>query len=184
MVTIPMLWAPILIATVLVFVASALIWMVLPIHKGDYRGLPNEAAAADALRGAQPGEYMLPHAPDRSAMKDPAHLERLERGPVALVRLMRPGRFNMGRTLVQWFVFVLVISIFVAYLASRTLPPGTDYLQVFRVTGVTALLAYSAAVIPGAIWFGRPWGNVLRDVFDGIVYGLLTAGVFGWLWPS
>lgn len=183
MVTIPMLWAPILIATVLVFVASAVIWMALPIHKGDYRGVPNEAAAADALRGAEPGEYMLPHAPDRSAMKDPAHLERLERGPVAVIRILPPGRFNMGRNLTTWFVYVVVISIFVAYLASRTLPPGTDYLQVFRIVGTAAVLAYSAAIVPGAIWFGRPWRNVWKDVFDGLVYGLLTAGVFGWLWP-
>jgi hypothetical protein len=185
MVTIPMLWAPILIATVLVFVASALIWMVLPIHKGDYRGLPDEASVAEALRrqGAEPGQYMIPHASDRSAMKDPAHLEKMERGPVAMLTLMRPERPAMGKSLATWFVFVLVITTVVAYLASRTLPAGAEYLQVFRVTGTTAVLAYAAAVIPGGIWFGRPWSNVWKDVFDGVVYGLLTAGTFGWLWP-
>jgi len=24
----------------------------------------------------------------------------------------------------------------------------------------------------------------MKHAFDGLVYGLLTAGVFGWLWPS
>ena len=25
---------------------------------------------------------------------------------------------------------------------------------------------------------------VVRSMFDGLIYGLLTAGVFGWLWPQ
>jgi hypothetical protein len=30
---------------------------------------------------------------------------------------------------------------------------------------------------------GMPWSHVPGRVFDGVVYALLTAGVFGWLWP-
>jgi hypothetical protein len=185
MVTIPMLWAPILISTVLVFVASFLIWTVLHVHKSDYRGLPEEASVAEALRrqGAVPGQYVIPYTSDRAAMKDPEFVRRMEQGPVGFLTLARPGPPRMGKSLLCWFIYVLAISVFVAYLASRTLPPGAEYLRVFRVAGTVAVLAYSAAVIPTGIWFSRPWRNVWKDVIDGVIYGLLTAGTFGWLWP-
>ena len=90
----------------------------------------------------------------------------------------------MGKNMALTFVFYLVISAIVAYVASRTLAPGSDYLAVFRVIGTVAWLAYGAAVIQDAIWFGRPWSSVIKSVFDALVYALLTAGVFGWLWGS
>jgi hypothetical protein len=31
---------------------------------------------------------------------------------------------------------------------------------------------------------GRNWGTTIRHVADGLVYALLTAGTFGWLWPD
>ncbi len=68
-------------------------------------------------------------------------------------------------------------------MAGRTLAPGTDYLTIFRVTGAVAWMAYGFAVIQDAIWFGRPWSSVIKTLFDAFVYALLTAGVFGWLWP-
>ncbi|MBA2565510.1 MAG: hypothetical protein H0V09_08835 [Gemmatimonadetes bacterium] len=185
MVTIPMLWAPIVLSTVLVFLASFLIWSVLPWHKGDYRGLPDEEAVAELLRrqDVAPGQYSIPYAGSQAAMKDPEFVKRMEQGPVGFLTLTPPRAPGMGRSLGQWAAYVLLISLFVAYLASRTLAPDADYLRVFRVAGTVAVLAYSAAVIPSGIWFGRPWGNVWKDVLDGVVYGLLTAGTFGWLWP-
>lgn len=183
--TIPMLWAPILVSAVLVFVASFLIWTVLHVHRGDYRGLPDEGSVAEALRrqSAAPGQYIIPYAADRAMMKDPEYVTRMEQGPVGFVTLTTPGSPRMGKNLARWFMYVLAISVFVAYLASRTIPPGASYLHVFRVVGTAAILGYSAAVIPSGIWFGRPWTNVWKDVIDGVVYGLLTAAAFGWLWP-
>jgi hypothetical protein len=180
-----MLVVPILLAAVLVFVASALIWMVLPIHKKDFAGLPDEAAVAAALRrsGVGPGQYHIPHVDDPKRMKDPEFVQRMERGPVGSLILVKPGPFSMGKNLALWFLYVLGVNVFVAYLASHTLPSGTEYLEVFRVVGTAAILAHAAAVIPQAIWFWRPWGFVWKQVFDGVVYGLLTAGTFGWLWP-
>ncbi len=72
----------------------------------------------------------------------------------------------------------------VGYVGYATIPPGLEYLHVFRVLGTTAFLAYSAAVIPGAIWFGYTWSSTWKSVIDGLVYGLLTGGVFGGLWPG
>ncbi len=185
MVTLSMLWAPILLASVIVFVASFLIWMVLQFHRHDYRALPDEASVAAALRrqGARPGQYVIPCSENPGRMKDPEFLKRMEEGPVGFLILGKPGPVRMRKNLTFWFLFILVVSIFVAYLASRTLPPGTEYLEVFRVAGTTAILAYAAGVIPGGIWLSRPWKTVWKDVLDGVIYGLLTAGTFGWLWP-
>ena len=44
------LWVPILLSAVIVFIASAIIHMVLPWHKGDYLALPNEDQIMSALR--------------------------------------------------------------------------------------------------------------------------------------
>jgi hypothetical protein len=74
-------------------------------------------------------------------------------------------------------------SFMVAYIAAHTRPAGAPYLSVFRVVGSVAALAYAAAPVPGATWFSRSWGSTTREHFDGLVFGLVTAGIFGWLWP-
>jgi hypothetical protein len=89
----------------------------------------------------------------------------------------------MGPSLAQWFVFSLVISALIAYAAAHALEPGTPYLEVFRVVGTIAWLGYAGAAAPASIWMGRPWSITLKEVFDGLLYGLVTAGMFGWLWP-
>ena len=52
MVTIPELWIPILLAAVLVFVASSIIHMFLGYHAGDLQEVPSEARVRKALREA------------------------------------------------------------------------------------------------------------------------------------
>jgi len=63
------------------------------------------------------------------------------------------------------------------------LPVGTSYLMVFHTVGLTAFLAYAAGQLPAAIWMGKPWSIAAKEVLDGLIYGLVTAGAFGWLWP-
>jgi hypothetical protein len=109
---------------------------------------------------------------------------RFTDGPVALVWLKAPGLPKMGGTLAGWFLFNLVLAFFLAYLAAHTLPPGAHYLQVFRVVGTAAFLAHSAGTVPNSIWMGKPWGMTLKEILDGLIYALLTAGAFGWLWPK
>ena len=89
----------------------------------------------------------------------------------------------MGRNMALMFIFNVFIGVMVAYVAGRTLAPGADYLSVFRIAGVAAWMAYGMAVIPEAVWFGRPWSSIVKNLFDALVFALLTAGVFGWLWP-
>ena len=186
MVTITSLWLPILLSAILVWVASALAWMALPHHKSDFRKLPDEDAGMDALRAQNlsPGVYWFPWAQGSADAKRPEVQAKYEKGPVGLLTVWPNGAPNMGKAIALSLVYYLTMSVFVAYLGSRMLPPGVEYLGVFRLTGTVAFLAYSAALIPNAIWFGTPWSNTLKTMADGLVYGLLTAGVFGWLWPG
>lgn len=104
-------------------------------------------------------------------------------GPVGVLNLKRAGPYSMGPSLTQWFGYTLVVSLLIAYAASRSIPPGARYLHVFRVVAVVGFLAYGAGQIPAAIWMGKPWKVAWKEVFDALVYGLVTAGSFGWLWP-
>lgn len=185
MVPLASLWLPILLSAVIVFVASSLLHMVLRYHDADFAKVPNEDAVMDVLRQVPPGDYMLPRAASRADMKDPAFVAKIERGPVAVLTIMGQG---MGaafkKSLAMWFVFALVVSAFAAYVAGRARGPGTEYLEVFRFVGTTAFLAYSMAMAQQSIWYGRKWSTTLKSIADGLIYALLTAGVFGWLWPK
>jgi hypothetical protein len=44
-------------------------------------------------------------------------------------------------------------------------------------------MGYSFALWQLAIWYRRAWGTTIRSTVDGLLYALLTAGTFGWLWP-
>lgn len=179
--TIATLWLPILVSAVIVFVASALVWMVLPWHRTDFRKTPDEEKIRDALRGLDPGTYMVPYCSSSKDLEDPAMREKLSSGPLAYITVGRHGPPNMTPRLVQSFLFYLVVGVACAYVVSRTVSPAADYLQVFRVAGTTAFLAYGVACIQESIWFSRPWALTAKNLLDALIYGLLTGGAFGWL---
>lgn len=179
------LWLPILLSAALVFLASFVVHMLLPWHKGDYRAVPNEDQVRDALRRAAipPGDYMMPRPASTADMRSPEFTAKLDQGPNVVMTVMPNGRTSMGKLLFQWFVYLLVVSLFAGYIASRALPAGAPYLAVFRFVGATAFIAHSFALWPMSIWYRRSWGTTVRSTIDGLLYGLLAAGVFGWLWP-
>ena len=185
MVPITALWLPILLSAVIVFVASSILHMVLPFHKSDYRKLPEEDKVVDALRaaGVTPGPvYHFPHTTHKE-MKSPEVVEKFKRGPVGLLTVMPSGAPAMGKYLALWFLNCVLVGIFVAYLTGRTRVFGTQYLEVFRVAGTTAFMGYGLAQVQDSIWKGQTWSVTAKHVFDGLIYALLTAGTFGWLWP-
>src|SRR5262245_6259311 len=179
------LWLPILVSAVLVFIASAVIHMFIPWHRGDYPKMPGEDKAIDALRplAIPPGDYMVPYCSGMEERKSPALVEKMSKGPVMIVTVLPNGMPGMGKYMVNWFVFCVVLGILVAYVAGRALPPGAPYLRVFELVAATTFIGYAAGLWPISIWFGRSWKATLKSTVDGLVYGLLTAGAFGWLWP-
>ncbi len=184
MVPLSALWLPIVLSAVIVFVASSILHMVLPYHRSDYQKLPDEAKVLAALRaaGLKRGLYMFPHATHKD-MRTPEMAEKFKQGPVGIVTVFPTGLPVMPKFLGQWFAYCLIIGFFVAYLAAHTLAVGANYLAVFRVVGTAAFLAYGLGNLSNGIWKAQPWGVVIKESFDGLIYGLLTAGTFGWLWP-
>lgn len=178
------LWLPILVSAVFVFVCSSILHMLLPWHKSDYVALPNEDKVLDAFRtwGVAPGDYMAPRPSSREDMRSPAFVEKMKKGPV-LVLTVIPGGGSFATNLVLWFCYSIVVGVFAAYIAGRALPPGTHYLTVFRFAGATAFIGYTMALWQATIWYRRSVVTTFKLTLDGLIYALLTAGTFGWLWP-
>lgn len=186
MVSLTSLLLPMLVSAVLVFLASFILHMVIPFHRNDIKKVPQEDEFLAAIRGFNlpAGDYAAPHADSPAAMKDPAFIEKREKGPTVIMTTSPGAPPPMSGTLTKWFIYCVVVSLFSAYIASRTLPAGTDYLQVFRIVGTTAFMGYSFALLQTWIWWMKDGGATFRSMIDGLAYALLTAGAFGWMWPA
>ena len=185
MVPLAALWLPILLSAVFVFVASSIINMAGLWHKNDYPRVPDEERLRAALRplALPPGDYMVPRAQGREEMQSPAFQTRVNEGPNLMLTVLPNGPWSMTRSLMQWFVYLVLISLFAGYVAGRALPPGSDYLDVYRFAGTTAFLSFSVALWQMSIWYRRAWSSTVKATFDGLIYALLVGGTFGWLWP-
>jgi hypothetical protein len=185
MVSLTALWLPILLSAVVVFIVSSIVHMALPWHKNDYVKIPNEDAVRSALRplNIPPGSYMVPRPSSQKEMGSPEFFEKMKTGPVLMLQVMPNKMTRMANNLVNWFVYLLVISFFAAYITSRALGIGANYLVVFRFVGTTAFMGYSLALWQMSIWYRRSVSVTMKSTIDGLVYACLTAGVFGWLWP-
>lgn len=179
------LWLPILLSSVFVFVASSIIHMAPLWHKNDYPKIPDEDKVRAALGplNIPSGDYMIPRCSGHKEMRSPEFLDKIKQGPVMIVTVLPNEITPMSRNLSLWFVYLIAVSVCAAYVAGRALPHGTHYLTVFRFAGTTAFIAYSAALWQMSIWYRRAWSSTIKATVDGLIYGLLTAGTFGWLWP-
>jgi len=175
------LWLPIVVSATVTFIAGAVIWMGMPWHKTDWAGSADEDAVRDALKGTRPGMYTVPHCPDQASFKDPEMQRKFVDGPVAFVTVVPSGMPAMGGKLAMMFAYNLAVAIFCAYFVSRTLGPDASYLAIFRVAGTVAFVAYTMAYVQESIWFGRRWSMTLKTFLDGLIYAVLTGGIFGWL---
>jgi hypothetical protein len=186
MVQIYALWIPILLSAVLVFFASFIVHMVAWVwHKNDYAKVPNEERVAAALRpfALPPADYMMPRCETVAEMKTPEFAEKLNKGPVMIFTVMPNGPFSMTQNLIQWFIYSILVGVVSGYVAGQALDAGAGYAQVFRVVAGVAFAAYAVGLWQLSIWYKRSWATTIRYTIDGLLYALLTAGSFGWLWP-
>ena len=178
------LWMPILLSAVFVFIVSSIIHMVLGYHASDHKKLSNEDQVMDTMRAHNipPGHYAMPKPGSMKEMSTPAFKAKMERGPVMFLNVRGPG-MGMGKALVQWFIYCIVVSVFAAYIGSHTINPGADYLTVDRVVGCAAFMGYGLGLVQDAIWGSKSWSATGKSLFDALIYGFVTGGTFGWLWP-
>lgn len=180
------LWLPVVVATVGVWLVSAILHMVLKYHRADYKKLADEEGVAAAIRkvGPAPGIYFLPYCADHSQMKDPEMAKKFQQGPVASLTVMPSGLPAMGKYLVQWLAYCFLVSFLVGYVARHTLTYTTDAFEVMRLTATVAFAAYGFGYIQDSIWKAVPWSNSLRSLIDALVYALTTGLIFRLLWPA
>jgi hypothetical protein len=185
MVSLTALWIPVLLSAILVFVVSSIIHMASPWHKNDYPRIPNEDAVRSALRplNIPPGSYMVPRPASPKEMGSPEFAEKMKTGPVLMLQVMPNGMTPMAKNLINWFIYLIVIGVFAAYLTGRAVGPGTNYLTVFRFVGTTAFMGFALALWQMTIWYRRSWVITMKSTIDGLIYAGLMGGVFGWLWP-
>jgi hypothetical protein len=183
MVDLASLWLPILVSAVAVFVVSSVVWMALPYHKTDWKKVANEEAFLDAVRGQMlsGGMYMFPGC-SPGDLKSPEAKARFERGPWGTLVVL-PGKPSMGRSLPLWFLFILVVAVFVAYVVGHFSGAGADKTSVFRFASAMAWIVFGGSAIPGFIWEGKPGSYAAKGVFDGLLYALTVGAVFAWMWP-
>ncbi len=180
------LWIPIIVSSVFVFVVSSIIHMFVNYHKTDYGKIPKEDEAMNALRNAEipPGDYVIPFAGTTKEMGSEEYIEKCNKGPVVFMTVLKNGPPSMGGSLVMWFISSVIISIFAAYIGSRALGVNPYYLDVFRFVGCSAFMGYSLGHLQYSIWYKKSWCATVKNMLDGLIYALVTAGTFGWLWPK
>jgi hypothetical protein len=176
---------PVLLSAVFVFIASTLIHVVFKWHNPDYKKLPNEDEVSAAIRKGNPApaQYIFPHCLEGKDKNSPEMKQKFIQGPIGVMYIRASGEMKIGPFLGSWFAYTIIISILAGYMAQFILPPGADYMKVFRIVGTAAWLAYAWQAPADSIWKGVPWNITFKTLFDGLIYGLLTAGTFGWLWP-
>jgi hypothetical protein len=179
------LWLPILVSSAFVFVASSIIHMALQFwHRSDYGRMPQEDKVMEALRplSIPPGDYMVPNCANMAEMRTPKFKEKQKNGPVFVATVMPNGPFGVGKSLLLWFLYLLVVNYLSAYVACHALPCDARYMKVFRIVGMTSFLGYSGALWQMSIWYRRSWVTTIKSSIDGLLYAAVTAGTFGWLW--
>jgi hypothetical protein len=182
------LWLAILLAAVGVFIASAILQMVLPYHRTDVRKLPveKEDVVLDALQrmNVAPGDYAVPHAGSPAGMRDPAFIAKATRGPLAFVTLAPGSAPSMGPSLGMWFLYCLIVSVCLGLMTWYIVGPGQPFSYVFHIVGMIAFLTYGGALPQMAIWYRRNWMTTVKSLFDSAIYGAVTGAAFGSLWPQ
>lgn len=179
------LWLPIVVSSALIWVVSAIVWMVLPHHKADIKALPDEKGfiAALAPLNLSPGIYMYPGCGEGESMSSPEYQARYNAGPWGSINI-NPGKPNFGANLMLVLLLYIILGVFVAYITGQARAAGAGFMPVFQIAGATAVMGYCVGQVPGAIFMGKPTRFIITDLIDGAVYGVLTGLTFAFLWPA
>lgn len=171
---------PVVLSAVALFIASFLSWMVLQLHKDDWRKLTNEDGVMAATRDVPVGSYMFPRANNMAEMKTEEFLKKYDAGPRGTLTIL--PKTNMGMNLALTFGYFLLVSALLAALLFMGDPNRMgDFGFVFRFVFTAGLMTFLAAMVQHAIWF-RP--RIVGHVIESIAYAAIVGLIFAALWPS
>jgi len=170
---------PIALCAVALFFASFLSWMVVQLHKNDWKKLANEDEVMATLANTPVGSFMFPCSQSMAEMKTPEFQKKYEQGPRGVLTIL--PKTNMGLNLGLTFLYFLVVSFLLGYLATLALKPGAEFMPVFRFVATAGFMTFLAAMVQQAIWF-RP--RIVGHVIESIAYAAIIGGIFGAMWPA
>jgi hypothetical protein len=175
------LWLPIVLSAVALFFASFLSWMVLQLHKQDWVKLPGEAEFLNAARELKvpPGNYMFPACQTAVERQSPEFQKKWEEGPRGVMTVFPIT--SMGQNLALTFLYFLVVSFCIGYLATIGVPRGAAFLPVFRFVSTAGLLTFLPAIVAHSIWFRI---RIVGHIIESIAYAAIIGAIFAALWPS
>ena len=172
---------PIVLSAVALFIASFLSWMVLQLHKQDWVKLAQEEKFIEAARGCDipPGSYAFPACGCPEEMKSDEFKKKLEAGPHGIMTVFGP--ISMGRNLGLTFVYFLVASFCLAYLTTLAVPPGADFMKVFRFVATAGFMTFYSAIVPHAIWFKC---RIVGHLIESVAFAAIIGAIFAAMWPA
>jgi hypothetical protein len=176
---------PILVAAVAVFVLSLVVQMAMPWHRRDFDNVPSDDVFLDAMRqlAIPPGDYTVPSPRLPSGARNPEFVDKWAAGPSVTMTVIPPSA-NMGRYMVQWLAFSVLVATIAGWVTGTIVGPGGDHRAVFHYAAILTFLSYSLGAWPLSIWYHRKWSTAFKGAFDAALYGVATGLVFGWLWPK
>jgi hypothetical protein len=180
------LWLPTILSAVAVFILSSIINMAVPWHRNDYAKFPDEAGVLDALRGFNlaPGEYLAPRPASRADMGTADFAEKVKRGPLVILNIASGDSVSLGKPLVLWLLYVIVVSAMAGHIAYPRHDLQVDSRSIFHTVALTSLLAYAGAQWQQTIWYRKPWLTSLKSTLDGLIYAVATGAIFVYFWPK
>jgi hypothetical protein len=187
------LWLPIVASAVGVWVVSAVFWMAINHHEGDYGPMPGdvETDVVAKLRsaGVGPGVYLFPHVKNCGGDKQVQQAKFLE-GPCGTLTVFpKPDGRRMGRNMLVSVSLYFAVSVLIAYIAALALPikpsdgGAVSFVRVFQFCATAGVAAYAFSPLVHGVWFGQKTRALALMLVDGVAYGLVTGAMFAWLWP-
>lgn len=171
------------VGAIILFVWSAISWMVIP-WPGDPLGtFNNEDAVIQAIKDNAPrsGNYLAPNEPKRTpGMTDEQHnaawqasMDKSMRGP-SVFAAVRLGPFSMTKPLVIQFLTQLILALIATFLLLKT--GGLSYGK--RVGFITAIgvLIFIGGHVEEWNWWGFGGAYLLME-FGAIVIGWFLASL-------
>lgn len=123
---------PVVLASVALFFASFLSWMVVQLHKGGWKKVDKEDELMDAVRKCESpvGSYMFSGCKDAAEMKREADAKKWEAGACGIMTIY--PKVNPERNLDLAFLCFLVIQFCLGYQATIVIKLGIGFREVFR----------------------------------------------------
>lgn len=153
------------LAGIVLFIWSALSWMVIPWHDKTMTGFTDDKAVNDVIRA---------NAKTSGVYFSPADQNRVANSPNVYAAVRVEGMASMTKPLIVSFLIDVVSALLVAWLLLQTTSRSFMGRVCFVVT--VALAVGVIARLPDWNWWGFPAGYTMVTIFD-LIIGWFLAGL-------